>query len=86
MASRDLLLKGMRWRVGSGLEISVRSDPLLPTSYPFPPTHDSSAELSNWISFLLLGVGINKRCMLASFEATDAEIILAMPLSEHSSY
>lgn len=87
LVSRELLLKGMRWRVGSGLEISAWSDPWLPTSYPFLPVNNPPAELSSSVvsDFISPSRCWDKQKVLTSFEASDAAIILAMPLSERSS-
>ncbi|CAN0914650.1 Uncharacterized mitochondrial protein AtMg00310 [Linum grandiflorum] len=38
LAGRDLLLKGLRWQIGSGESLLVFSDHWLPTNPPRPPT------------------------------------------------
>lgn len=84
MASRNLLLKGMRWRVGSGMEISTWPDPWLPTSYPFRPSSNSliGQSVSMVSNFILPSRSWDRSKIEETFEESDAATILAIPLSD----
>lgn len=59
----------------------------MPTSYPFLPINNPPAGLSNSVvsNFISPSRSWDKQKILTSFEAADAKIILAIPLSERSS-
>ncbi|KAL5795560.1 hypothetical protein ACOSQ2_000380 [Xanthoceras sorbifolium] len=79
---REVLEKGIRWKVGSGLKISVFKDPWLPRDSCFKILSPKLLPPESTVSVLMDGVGAwNKSFVKKYFCEEEAEIILGIPLS-----
>uniref|UniRef100_A0A803NT94 Reverse transcriptase domain-containing protein n=1 Tax=Cannabis sativa TaxID=3483 RepID=A0A803NT94_CANSA len=78
---RDLLLKGLRWKIGSGRNVHCASDPWLPgntTMTPFTYTGDPSFTVEHYISIHWTW---DLRILQTHFGDIDIQRILSIPLS-----
>uniref|UniRef100_A0A803NQ77 CCHC-type domain-containing protein n=1 Tax=Cannabis sativa TaxID=3483 RepID=A0A803NQ77_CANSA len=78
---RDLLLKGLRWKIGSGRNVHCASDPWLPgntTMTPFTYTGDPSFTVEHYIS---IHQTWDLRILQTHFGDIDIQRILSIPLS-----
>ncbi|KAL5820764.1 hypothetical protein ACOSQ3_022646 [Xanthoceras sorbifolium] len=79
---REILEKGIRWKVGSGSKISVFNDPWLPRDSCFKILSPKLLSSETIVSVLMDGVGAwNSSLVKTYFCEEETEIILGIPLS-----
>ncbi|XP_012080240.1 uncharacterized protein LOC105640513 [Jatropha curcas] len=80
--SRKLLKAGLYWRIGTGDNGLVRSDPWLPSHQSSMVTTARPDNLQlNLVSELIISNGWNEPLLNSLFNAADRAAILALPLS-----
>lgn len=84
LAAKDMLRRGIRWQIGSGTEVCTWSDPWLPKPPSFLPLprHHEVSNSSRVADFILPSRCWDNNKIMETFEASDAELILTLPLSD----
>lgn len=82
LLGRQVLLCGLRWRVGNGSSIHAANDPWFPTPHTFKPRMQQR-DVDPFVQFLIDPVTKEWKTELVTelFESEDAEIIRAVPFS-----
>lgn len=77
----DLLIKGLRYRVGDEKSISMFEDPWIPKEFPFKPIRINRGMINNKVAYFISSTGgwdlAKLNCVVMS---NDIEIIRGIPI------
>ncbi|KAL2226733.1 UNVERIFIED_CONTAM: hypothetical protein Sindi_2032000 [Sesamum indicum] len=86
VATKDIIKQGERWRVGTGKEINIWTDPWIPHSYVFKVTPITSTPGKTTVDTLIDPTSMqwNRGLVLETFHPLDSEAILdAIPIARN---
>ncbi|XP_004305156.1 PREDICTED: putative ribonuclease H protein At1g65750-like [Fragaria vesca subsp. vesca] len=78
--ARSVLARGMRWQVGDGTRVCIWEDPWLPRPFSFKPLYRVNTHIV-LVSELISDFVWNRNLVNILFDASDAELILSIPIS-----
>ncbi|EPS73861.1 hypothetical protein M569_00896, partial [Genlisea aurea] len=86
-SSREVLLGGLRWRIGNGLSVDAWKDPWIPNTFAFKPTSAAPQGVGSILvkDFILSNhSGWNHTRLRQIFSPLDVKHILSIPLAKNS--